>query len=247
MFKKQIIFLLFSLLPLSSFAKEERSIFTVERINDGAGLVVEDHMVIKLAGLIIPKKYEEQAIKYLEEECLGNEIDLAYGRIDMSRFGEVVAYVNAEDGELIQGKLLKKGYAAAYPDIGSKFSDRLFKAESVAIKAGLGMWSEGEKQIVTPEQAQVGIRDHLNNFTVVEGRVLSVTDTKKRVYINFGEDWRTDFTAAVRKPDLKDFKNIDLTSLKGKNVRLRGWVESRNGPMIRMISSEQIKIVEEDN
>jgi hypothetical protein len=55
-----------------------------------------------------------------------------------------------------------------------------------------------------------------------------------RIYLNFAKDWRSDFTVGVERKDVSAFTaaGIDLKGFAGKRVRVRGWVEWRNGPMI---------------
>jgi len=82
------------------------------------------------------------------------------------------------------------------------------------------------------------------SFQIVEGRVRDVADRSGRVYLNFGEDWRTDFTATIAPSDRDSFggSKIALTDLEGRNVRVRGWLKQRNGPMIEVSHPEQIEL-----
>jgi len=47
-----------------------------------------------------------------------------------------------------------------------------------------------------------------------------------RIYLNFGDDWRTDFTVSVAPVDNDLFEEagIDLLSLAGQRIRIRGWL-----------------------
>ena len=38
---------------------------------------------------------------------------------------------------------------------------------------------------------------------------------------------------------------VDPTSLEGRRVRVRGWLQSLNGPMIEVTHPEQIEVLEE--
>jgi hypothetical protein len=86
----------------------------------------------------------------------------------------------------------------------------------------------------------------MHTFQVVEGRVTKVAQYRKTTYINFGRRWRTDFTLIVKGRSHRYLKKhgLDLTSLKGRRVRVRGWIEERNGPMIRLTHPEQIEILD---
>ena len=59
-------------------------------------------------------------------------------------------------------------------------------------------------------------------------------------------DWRTDFTVEIEGRDRKRFieAGLDPASLQGRRIRVRGWVDWRNGPMIQATHPEQIEILD---
>lgn len=61
--------------------------------------------------------------------------------------------------------------------------------------------------------------------------------------MNFAEDWRRDFTIAIARKDLAAFETLDLERLAGSRVRVRGWVEWWNGPVIKATHLEQIEVL----
>ena len=85
----------------------------------------------------------------------------------------------------------------------------------------------------------------LGTFQLIEGRVLDAAKVKGTVYLNFGADWRTDFTISIPREALKLFEvdGVDPLSLIGESVRVRGWLIKRNGPMIRATHPEQIELL----
>ncbi len=70
---------------------------------------------------------------------------------------------------------------------------------------------------------------------------------RKRTYLNFGADWRSDFTVSLAPKVRKLFEaeGIDPLSSRGKLVRVRGWLKSYNGPLIEATHPEQIEVIEE--
>jgi hypothetical protein len=70
---------------------------------------------------------------------------------------------------------------------------------------------------------------------------------RDRIYLNFGPDWRTDFTVSIETRLLKTFEKaaLDPMDLKGRKIRVRGWIESRNGPSIDVTHPEQIEVLPE--
>ncbi len=75
---------------------------------------------------------------------------------------------------------------------------------------------------------------------------MDAASVRARSYLNFSADWRTDFTAVVGADARKLFEEsgIDIISLSGRPVRVRGWVRSYNGPMISVTHPEQIEVLE---
>ena len=86
----------------------------------------------------------------------------------------------------------------------------------------------------------------IDRFELVEGRVRDVATVRNRSYVNFGDDWKTDFTLTMtsRVRRLFDRQGVDLEGLEGRLVRARGWIKSYNGPMIEISHPEQIEILE---
>ena len=91
----------------------------------------------------------------------------------------------------------------------------------------------------------VNAKRHIGSFQLVEGTVRAVAVRRKYTYLNFGANWRDDFTIAIPARAHLMFKEscLDPESLQGRNVRVRGWIKSRNGPMIDASHPEQIEIL----
>lgn len=108
--------------------------------------------------------------------------------------------------------------------------------EDVARVARLGIWSDNRYGVRTPEETD----KHLNGFEIVEGRVMAADQVGGRVYLNFGPDWRTDFTVSIAPTDVRTFRRegIDLLAMQGKRIRVRGWLRSYNGLVIDVTHPE---------
>ena len=74
-------------------------------------------------------------------------------------------------------------------------------------------------------------------FQIAEGLVLDVATVKGRTCLNFGPDWRTDFTITVQPRDRRRFVKVRL-------VRVLGWLRWRSGLMIEATHPEQIGVLE---
>ena len=86
--------------------------------------------------------------------------------------------------------------------------------------------------------------DSTGRFRIVRGRVLRVARTERHVYLNFGADWRADFTVRVRRTELKGaLTGVDLEGLAGHLVEVRGLVLEAGGPLIELSHPEQIQVL----
>ena len=76
--------------------------------------------------------------------------------------------------------------------------------------------------------------------------MIKAAETRDRIFLNFGADWRTDFTATLASKDRRTFlaAGIDPMTLDGRRVRVRGWLYDRNGPAIDLTHPEQLEILD---
>ncbi|MEQ1672163.1 MAG: thermonuclease family protein, partial [Hyphomicrobium sp.] len=190
---------------------------------------------------------ETAAVKLLTGLVLGHTVKLAYGKRHTDRYGRHLAHVFLNEGgkeTWVQGELLSSGSARAYGLPGNFVCAReLLAHERAARIAKLGVW---DIALYRPKPARLAglLMSRRSRFEIVEGPVASVSRTKSGAYLNFGDDWKTDFTARIGKDVLSahpDFDDI-VADLKDKTVTVRGWIERRNGPMIDIRDPSQLEI-----
>ncbi len=230
----------------------------VEEVVDGDTVVLErpvDGAVqVRLVGLQAPKlplgrsnfptwPLAAESKRALEGLTLGRLVEIVYGGRRMDRHGRLLAHLYRPDGTWVQGEMLGRGMARVYsfPDNRWKVAEML-AIEGEARAAGRGIWGLGFYAVRNPAEAA----RHIDTFQLVEGRILAAAKVKGRVYLNFGIDWRTDFTVAISARPLRLFakSGIDPLMLEGRIVRARGWLTRRNGPMIEATHPEQIELVQ---
>jgi micrococcal nuclease len=230
----------------------------VEEVVDGDTVVldrpVDGALQVRLVGLQAPKlplgrpnfpvwPLAAESKRALEDLVLGKPVELRYGGRRMDRHGRLLAHLHGPGGIWVQGEMLGAGMARVY-----SFPDNRWKvAEMLAIEgraraAGRGIWGDAFYAVRNPAEAA----RHMDTFQLVEGRVLDAAKVKGRVYLNFGIDWRTDFTVSISARPLRLFtkSGIDALALEGRVVRARGWLKRRNGPMIEATHPEQIELAE---
>ncbi len=235
----------------------------VTEIVDGDTLFIDTPLMnsyeIRLVGLQSPKlplgradfvawPLADQAKAHLSELVLHRTVEISFGGRRMDRHGRLLAHlhVNQEDGERkwVQAEMLKAGYARVYSFSDNRsFVPELLSHERHARQNRQGIWALPYYAIRNPDPAT--LMKLLGSFQLVEGRIVDAARVKGRTYLNFGDDWRADFTVSISRENLKAFKaaNLDLLSLSGQSVRVRGWLDSRNGPMINLSHPEQIEVL----
>lgn len=231
---------------------------TVLRVLDAETIELEDGSEVRLIGALAPARldgptataFEGRAREALERLVQGRRIELRYGGRRSDRYGRHLAQVFVLEGQTrtwVQGQLLEAGHARAYalPGNDACLKDLIGK-EHQARQNARELWSNSVYFVRNGEQ----IRELLalrGRFVLVEGRVWSVAERGGRVYLNFGRDWRRDFTASA--PPRLVRRNAEaaklLRSLEERTVRVRGWLERRNGPFIEIASLDDIEVLDE--
>lgn len=112
------------------------------------------------------------------------------------------------------------------------------------MRANLGLWRSWAYRVRWADTPQRVMRLR-NTFQLVQGRVQKVATTRARLYINFGADWRSDFTAGATLASLSREAVAALMAMEGKQVRVRGWIERRNGPYVEIVHPLQIEVIDE--
>ena len=221
---------------------------------DGDTLPLESGTEIRLVGIQAPKlplgrrgfvawPLGEEAKQALEEMALGRELTLYYGGRKKDRYGRMRAHLVRDDGLWLQGALLAGGWARVYSFRDNRsLIDEMLAREGAARLAVRGIWMLPYYAVRTPEE----VVDDVGSFQLVEGRVMDSAIVQQRGYINFGADWKSDFTIAIQPKDRKLFgeDGENILRLKGRIVRVRGWIKSYNGAMIEATHPEQIEVFE---
>ena len=227
----------------------------VESVIDGDTVVLDDHSEVRLVGIQAPKlplgrkgfptwPLAEDAKAALEQLALGKTVSLAYGGARQDRHGRRLAHLEVAGTAIwLQGEMLRRGLARVYTFADNRTrAGEMLELERLARAERKGIWAHGFYRILTPEAT----RQHIDSFQLVEGRVLAVGAGKGRFYLNFGPDWRTDFTISVPPEGMRMFKaaGIEPAALDGRQIRVRGWLGLRNGPSIEATHPEQIELLD---
>jgi endonuclease YncB( thermonuclease family) len=216
---------------------------TVAGIRDGRTLMLGDGRELRLAAIEVGDD-SRAALQLLVD---GRDLRLEQLGPERDRYGRLVAIVYADDkGQSVQQVMLEQGQARVSARIGDKAcADLLLGAERTARAARRGLWAD---PIFAPLRSDdIGrITGARGQFTLVEGKVLSVRESGATIYLNFGRRWTRDFTVTIPKRSRREFAEagIDPKRLEGHPIRVRGWIEQRSGPVMEVMAPEQIELTE---
>lgn len=227
----------------------------VTDVIDPLTVKLDDGRVIHLAGLNYPDFDPYQpgnlsvtAMDILKDFLLKQWVEVFQTRNKkagrVNRMGHQIAHLRRKDDQSwVQGTIINLGLARVRTDrYNPEMASQMYALEKKARKENMGLWSVDAFKILTPEKAEQGI----GSFQVVEGKILSVTMHENRVFLNFGADWKTDFTVSIPPGEIRYFsqKGYFPQSWMGKNVRVRGWLFFLNGPSIEIDHPEAIELEE---
>lgn len=230
------------------------------QIIDPYTIQLENGSLINLIGIDYPDynfkqqgEYSLLAYEILNDMLVGKIIqtyvtpDDDLGRTN--RMGHMLAHVErVEDTLWVQGTLLELGLARVMTNARNpQMAEQMYMAEQKARneEPPMGIWAH-ERYAVIPADAA---KDYIDTIGVVEGDVVGTAIRDNRIFINFGADWRNDFTVSIAPENRRVFSKagIDPLSWRGKRLRVRGWIDSYNGPYIEITHPQAVEILDENN
>jgi micrococcal nuclease len=242
------LFLALLLFTPGAYGQGEEGTVTVARVLSGNLLELDDGRLVRLAGIRLPAGTDGRAAQDLAraEAALAGLVERRAVRLEPAdpprdRHGRLVAQLWRHDGLWLQGALLEQGLVQVQTRPGeTALAAEMAAREQAARSTRTGIWAHGR---FAPRPAhQVGAL--VGSFQIVQGHVLRVEPTERYIYLNFGRDWRADFTLRVARSSAPSFRDagIDLEQLEGQDVEVRGYVLEAGGPLIELSHPEQIRL-----
>ncbi len=190
----------------------------------------------------------------------GAPVILRRAEFASDRYGRLFAYVDiARPGSpprSAQAELLAQGFARVGDLVGERTcAAELLRRENAARSAKLGLWADPYYDPL-PADRPADILARRGRFALVEGDAVSVHGSGATLYVNFGRRWSEEFAVTIRKRNERKFAaaGLDVHTLSGRRVRVRGFIEARGGfagtpwhaPWIEVARPEQIETVDRD-
>jgi endonuclease YncB( thermonuclease family) len=244
--------------PSTSCRSDPGGTGKVRAIVDGRSFTLDDGREIRLAGIEAPllpgpgeagnrAKAGLAARAALESIIAGQNVELRQHDMPADRYGRTTAFVYVSGGALpgsVAHEMLARGFARVSAHVGERpCADELLARERAARQAKLGLWGEPYYVIVSAESGAELVAES-GHFILAEGKVWSVRESGGTIYVNFGRQWSQALTVTILKRNERMFAaaGLEPKRLENRSVRVRGWVEERNGPRIEVTRPEQIEI-----
>ena len=176
----------------------------------------------------------------------GKALQLAGVGAGPDRYGRVHAQVFLADGSWLQADLVGQGLARVRPLVGEEACiPALLEAEDAARTRALGIWADAQYRPLGANDPSLSQRNGI--YEIVEGRVLSVGHGSYMVFLDFGPNYRRDFTVMIPPSVAEGLAEAGLPvdTLKGRLIRVRGVMEESGGPAIRVDHPTAIEVLDD--
>lgn len=191
-----------------------------------------------------PAPHADVSRERLWQLIKGEQVWLAHAGLP-DRWGRQPTYLlEAQGFPPFQETLLREGMVRLNPmDLpNEKYTARFRTAERDARDNQNGLWGLKAYQILDTETAEEG----LYQIRTIRAQILEVSVRRDRVYLNTGDDYKTDFTITIPTRIARQFERegMVLETLKGKTVEATGWLEYINGPSMELAKTGQLQLLD---
>lgn len=227
----------------------------VDSVIDPLTLQLDNKEFVSLVGLDIPDfnphapgPLSTMALTILQDYTIGKEFrlyqtkDRNTGRTNRMNH-KMYHLVREDDDGWVQGTLLALGVARVRTvKDNPELAEDMYAKEMEARSENLGLWGMEQYQIHQADTAAAAI----DTYGIIQGKVLRAQRRPSRIYLNFGDNYRDDFTVQVLSSDIKAFRarDIDPLALEGKTIEVRGWVKDYNGPYIEIDHPARLRVLD---
>ncbi|MCP4393667.1 MAG: hypothetical protein GY804_05295 [Alphaproteobacteria bacterium] len=214
----------FSNLGYFIYNKEKLRASNVE--NNG-NFKLSNNKTFKLEGITLNNKGK----KTLSSAINNKDMTIWVNKNHIDRHQRNVGQVITNHNTWLQCELLKAGQAITNTTQNSKkITKDLYNCENPNIIKQFQVKSENASSAI-------------GKYTIVTGKIYSTYQSQKNFFINFDKDWKTDFSVMINNKIMKQCAPTILEKFStGQTIKVRGWVEKYNGPIIKLTHCEQIEL-----
>jgi endonuclease YncB( thermonuclease family) len=223
---------------------------------DGDTVRLGDGTVVRLAGVEAPKRplsteddepwpLADDSRRGLASLVAGQKVRVAWIGTEADRHGRLHARLVLADGRWVEAELVTAGLGRVrwLPGEGLCFQ-ALLEREAEARRSAVGLWADPAYAVLSAGDPSLRSRNGL--YELVQGRVNSVGHGYRMVFLDFGSNARSDFTAMI-PPEAAErltAEGMPPDSFAGRRVRVRGVIEESGGPAIRINDPAEIELID---
>ena len=243
----------------------------VASVLNGDTVRLDDGVELRLLSVLAPKTRDggassttaswppaSEAQTFLAALVEGRSVALAFAGVRNDRYGRVLAHIFVDaDGRQtwVQGRLVEQGHARAHalPGDPDPCHAALTARERQSREAGRGLWSHAAYQ-ARPADRPSELARYRHSFQLVRGRIERVRMTRALAVLELasgekqpaaeGKSQWGAFHVVWRRSAMEKLKLPEATTLVGRNVLVRGWIEGRSGrgPEIELVAPGQLEL-----
>jgi len=191
----------------------------------------------------MPQPFSLEAKEFNRKLVDGKDIRIEFDFEKTDRYGRLLGYCFVDE-TFVNAKLVEQGYAVIStipPNV--KYVEFFIAAQKKARKMKKGLWGG----FPTLDHSQAS--QYINQIRRVEGVVVDSYQSTKCVFLNFGQNYKNDFTVVIFNKALSAFSRDGIDPVNfyiGKKIGVSGKIREYNGPEIIVNSPYEIEILEED-
>ena len=183
----------------------------------------------------MPLAVSDRRLSFVSEDANGDRYDRIHGDLFiLDGTGEAWA----------QARMVALGLTRVIRPTGDKpCTDYLYALERAAMAKDSGMWADPFYRVKAADDPS--LTDQKGLYEIVEGRVLSIGGRSYMTFVDFGTDYRHDFTIMVTPSMVERLAEAGrpVEALKNRWVRVRGVVELSGGPAIRLKRVDDLELL----
>jgi len=187
-----------------------------------------------------PQPFAKEAKQFNQRLVEGKFIRIEFDQERTDKYNRLLGYCFI-DNTFINAVLISEGLASVMnkpPNV--KYASLFISYQKEAKDKKRGMW--GVYEAIDHSQAY----RYLNQIRTVKGKVTDIYTSDKCVFINFGDDYKKDFTVVIFNDSIKYFKKEGInpsTFYKGKTIAVSGKIREYNGPEIIVNMPGEIEVI----
>jgi hypothetical protein len=219
-------------------------------------LSLEDGKLLRLARLDPPRptpldpELDIKSRDKVGDWLIGREIWFRQIEGRHERWGRLAVLAFARSGEPgspmlpVSRTVLEAGLARYEAGASWPCGADMLSAEASARAGLLGLWADPYYAVLAPAD-HAAFAEKAGTSVIVEGEVTGVDAGPYRSKLFFSSGRSRDFTVAVPQGAVKLFESagLNLISLKGQKIRVRGLLDLRFGPQIEISNPGEVEVI----